>query len=401
MTAEQAVLLSLLRSALTGERFISPENVDWKGVIKEAEQQTVSLMALDTAEAVKSNMPPELYEHYLGRLYVMLSSNARVGYAQSELIKILNRAGIPYFILKGESAAYYYPKPELRQLGDVDFLIDPSQRETVMQLLVNSGYEPSQEEHICHVVFQKPGANLEMHFEIPGIPNGAVGDRVREFMKDAVYSYKTADIGTGEFHAPTALYHGLILLLHMQHHMLGEGLGLRHLCDWACFINRTDGQSFWTEVLIPFLDEIGMYTYAAIMTKTCYMYLGTPCPDWASQADDATCEEIMEDILSGGNFGRKDNQRISSGMLISNRGKDGTNRGKWYYAYQVMRTAVKSNYPVVNRCRLLYPVFLFYRTLRYGVMVLTGKRTSLHKAIPQANKRKSIYEKLHIFEVKK
>ncbi len=401
MTAEQAVLLSLLRAAVTGEKVILPENIDWKSVIKEAKQQTVSLMAFDAAEFVKNSIPAEIYEQNLQTLFVMLRSNARVGYAQSELVKLLNRQDIPYFILKGESSASYYPRPELRALGDVDFLIDPAHREKVEQLLINNGYERSGEGHVCHVVFQKPGANLEMHFEIPGIPHGALGNRVREFMKDAVYSYETADIGTGEFYAPKAPHHGLILLLHMQHHMLGEGLGLRHLCDWACFVSKTDGQPFWEDILIPLLDQIGMLTYASVITKTCSMYLGTPCPEWASQADDLICKEIIEDILDSGNFGRKDEQRIKSGMLISNRGKDGMNHGKWYYAYQVMRTAVKDNYPIVNRYPLLYPIFLIYRTLRYVVMVLTGKRVSVHKAIPQANKRKSIYEKLHIFEVEK
>lgn len=401
MMAEQTVLLSLLRAAMSGEKVILPENIDWKSVIKEAKQQTVSLMAFDAAEAVKNYIPPEIYEHNFKRLFAMLSSNARVGYAQSELIEILNREDIPYYILKGESAAEYYPRPELRALGDVDFLIDPSQRETVEQLLINNGYQRSHEGHICHIVFQKPGANLEMHFEIPGIPHGTLGNRVREFMKDAVYSYRIADIGTGEFHAPNAPHHGLILLLHMQHHMLGEGLGLRHLCDWACFVSKTSGQPFWTEVLIPLLDEIGMRTYASVMTKTCSMYLGTPCPEWVSDVDEVTCEEIMEDILSGGNFGRKDEQRMSSGMLISNRGKDGTNHGKIYNLFQILKASTKELYPIVDRYPFFYPIVFIYRIFRYAIMVIKGDRVAVYKTIPQANKRKSIYEKLHIFEVEK
>ena len=32
---------------------------------------------------------------------------------------------------------------------------------------------------------------------------------------------------------PAPFHHGLILLLHTVHHMLGEGIGLRHLCDWG------------------------------------------------------------------------------------------------------------------------------------------------------------------------
>ena len=43
---------------------------------------------------------------------------------------------------------------------------------------------------------------------------------------------------------PSHFHHGLNLLLHTNQHLLGEGLGLRHLCDWAVFAAGFSDEEF-------------------------------------------------------------------------------------------------------------------------------------------------------------
>lgn len=66
---------------------------------------------------------------------------------------------------------------------------------------------------------------------------------------------------------PTDLHQAVILLLHTAHHLVSEGVGLRQLCDWACFVNKTQGEEFWHTKFIPLVKEIGMYNFASILTK--------------------------------------------------------------------------------------------------------------------------------------
>jgi len=200
------------------------------------------------------------------------------------------------------------------------------------------------------------------------------------------------------FRVPAGEHEGLILLLHMQHHMLGEGFGLRHLCDWAFFVEETGDQSFWNELLLPLLKEIGLFYYAAVLTKTCARYLGSSCPDWAANAEDDLCREVLEDILSGGNFGRKDIVRSRAGTLISDHGKNGTSRGAIYNLYRTLHRSTKEKYPIVTKIKLLHPLLDAVRAAGYMVKVVRGERTALTKLAPLALERRTTYEKLRIFE---
>ena len=299
--------------------------------------------------------------------------------------------------MKGTAAAAYYPKPDLRALGDVDFLIDPTQQAELEKLFVDNGFKKDHEDHPNHIVLKKAGAHLEMHFDVAGVPFGWQGDEVRAFLKDCVYSPQMLQYDFCTFPAAEDAKNGFILLLHMEHHMLGDGLGLRHLCDWAAFVDRTNGQAFWSETLIPFLEKIGLFIYAQIMTKTAAKFLKIACPEWASDADDETCDEIIFDILMGGNFGRKDENRAKSGMLVSEQGKGGTKHGALYNLAHALHKAVLRQ-PLIQKVPILYPFVYVYRACRFLFLSIIGKRPSLLKMAPEAEKRKSVYDKLKIFE---
>lgn len=400
MTKEQGVLLSLLKQAVSGHPAVDivEGDISWETLAKEAVQQAVALILMEQVRGLKERVPAECYQSLAKAAYRLVVGNTRVSCSQQELVDLLTEKDYRYVILKGEAAAAYYPKAELRALGDVDFLIEKNERVAIHQLLIEEGFEATHEGHSCHEVFRKPGAHLEMHWEIAGIPHGKVGECVSEFMEDVFEKRQMSS--TGDFYVPAEHHHAMILLLHMQHHMLGEGLGLRHLCDWGCFVNATADKPFWQDILIPFLRKIGLLTYASVMTSVCRHYFDITAPVELISENEQLCERVMEDILSSGNFGTKDALRKSSGHLVSNRGKDGTGRSTFYYLFANLKATVYENHPVAKKWKLLYPFFALYRLCRYAWLMLIGKRDSMYKALPQAARRKAIYDELHIFEVK-
>lgn len=395
-TLEQRVLLELLAGEISGESKLSEaelKTVDWTEVLKEAKAQAVPLIAAEAA--IKYREYISNYSEWENIAAAAHTLNVRTAFEEQQLNNIMGER--PFLILKGMAAASYYPKPRGRSLGDIDFLIDPSQRTEIEELLSKNGYKNWDRDHICHVVFKKGNASLEMHFEIAGIPYGKAGEKVREFMSDALKNPLTAEFDGWSFPSPKDIYHGLIILLHMQHHMLGEGLGLRHICDWACYLQKTENKPFWSELLNLF-EEIGILTYAKVISKISSMYFHIDCPKWAEDADEELCRDVMEDILTGGNFGRKDDTRAKSGMMISEHGKSGTSRGKLSNLFWTLHHSTPSIFPIVKKCPLLYPFLDCYRALLYLVKTAKGERASLAKLLPQANKRKSVYDRLHLFE---
>ncbi len=396
MTNEQKVLLKLVSATLNGgvAEIENPETVDWLSVAVESDVQAVLLMALDAAAPLVENIPDEVYKEWSDRAVNYLVNNAKVHNSQQQLVKLLTDAGYPYVIIKGESSAKYYTRPDLRILGDVDFLIDPIQNDEITNFLYDNGYISEMEDHECHTVFRKPDAHLEMHREISGIPHGETGEKVRGFVKDLLNLCQK----DSEFNTPQKHHHGLVLLLHTQHHLVSEGMGLRHLCDWAAFVNSTYTESFWEQKLLPFLKDIGLLTFAKVLTKTCATAFGTRCPDWA-EADEILCNRVLDDVFSGGNFGKKQSGRALSGALISNRGKDGIVDGKWNRLYVVFKENIQRRHPITKKYPILYPIYAVYKAIRFFVLRIVGKKSSLKKISKEIDERKKVYQQLKIFEV--
>lgn len=395
MQKEDQFLLELLRGSLWGTELSVPsEEIDWELLIKNAKVQAVFLQAFDGAAAVKEQIPKELYENWQKESFRRLRANMLVGVAQAELVEVLQAKGHPYVILKGAAAAAYYPNPHLRMLGDVDFLIDPKQKEEIAAELMEKGFARSHEEHTCHQVFKKPGSHLEMHHEPAGIPHGAAGEILRETLAEAWNRGKERE----GFCAPAPVDHGLILLLHMQHHMVGEGLGLRHLCDWGCFVHATRQEPFWQEQLLPLLRKVGLLRYMYVMTAVCVRAFEIARPSWLEEVEEDLIEAVLEDVLLGGNFGRKDPKRAASGLMISNHGKDGVGRSKVYYLYDTLHRSTLEQHPAARKNKVLALVLDCGRAMRYLGRVLTGKRYSLLSMNKDADCRAEVYSRLGLFE---
>ncbi len=394
LTDRERHLLALISGAINQKKAALPADTDWPALFADAAVQAVPLLALEGAAAHKEAIDPALYNAYRQGAYKRMVKNQQVDRAQAALVALLAREKAPYVILKGRAAAAYYPDPSLRALGDVDFLVDPADTQRLSACLEQEGYTKYLENHVCHLVFRRPGAHLEMHFEPAGIPHGAAGDKARAFFQPAVHRPEDR----GAFLAPAPLYHGAILLLHMQHHMVGEGLGLRHLCDWACYVAKTHTADFWTAELIPFLKSIGLFTYMNIMTAVCVSYLAIPAPQWLEPVEPALCQEVIRDVLQSGNFGRKDDKRSASAVMVSNHGKDGTGRSKTYYLYHALHSSTLQKYPLAQKSKVVAFLLDSGRAIRYMARAAVGKRYSPLALMPEAEKRRRLYREFHLFE---
>ncbi len=397
---EQEVLLKLLSASINGTKpRIEEEKLkqtDWNTIGLFSSKQAVSLAVFDAVTPYKEYIPSRTYDKWYSHVLKAFSKNSVIQASQRELDMEIC-ADTDYAVIKGIAAAKYYPKPELRNLGDVDFLINLKDSEMLSEKILQKGYQ-RHSENDCHICFLKLPAALEMHFEIPGIPYGEKGEVVREFMADALFLSQTVSVMGDKFKMLSDNHHAAVLLLHMQHHMVSEGLGLRHLADWACFVNATHTLHFWEQTLLPMFKGIGLYKYAQVITKLCSLYLGSVCPAWAQSADEDLCYQIIKDILMSGNFGRLDDKRKASGMMISEHGKGGLRKGKIYNLAKTLHNSMYNVYPILKTLPILYPFLYVWRIFVYVFRVLRGERVSLLKATAVADQRKTLYQQLEIFE---
>ncbi len=397
LTAEQKLLLELVGCAVHEKQPpILPELINWQLLAQESGSQGVFLPVFHILSRDPSQLPEDIYQEFFQRARRATARNMQVEFAQTELVSALEQGGYPYVILKGEASASYYPMPELRQLGDVDFLVPEDCTDRVIREMEILGYSSQWHDH--HWLIQKERNRLEMHIEASGIPKEKGRREITEFLNSIYEECRIAHGSSGDFRVSGDAHHGLILILHMQHHAVCEGIGLRHIMDWACYVNATAGKPFWQERLLPILQQAGLLRFAAVMTKMSGLYFGSYCPDWAANAEEGLCRELMEDILSGGNFGRKNAERSRAGNMLPDWEKNEKEAGKLRLLYRTLRKAVLRKHPGWGR----KPVRLFLamtgKAIRYAALFALGKRPNLLKAAAYADTRRSVYEKLRLFE---
>lgn len=392
MTEEQQQLIEILSSQLFGMETEISTACDWKALLQEAQQQAVFPLAF---QALKSSISAEQLKPNTKEYAANQASFVRNLHFHAELHKLLN--GIPYVILKGQASAVYYPNPMLRSMGDVDFLVFKEDRDKVDQLLKAEGFvkRNGAEKHVFHWAYKKDRASLELHWDVPGVPDSMKN----HFSADVINGAEEKTVLSEKMMLPSTFHHGLVLLLHTISHMTGGGIGLRHLCDWLVFENSISEAEFVKTFKQP-LKDIGLWTFAQVMTKIGVLYFGTR-RNWCLDADDGVCRALLEDILSGGNFGMKDDTRGSQAKLIQNRVNKSVDGSILKNGFVSINEKAKRDYPYCRENPILRPIGWGAVVGQYAIRVISGKRNNVFdkKIMSDAVNRQKLYAELRLFEV--
>ena len=399
MTNEQRQLIQIIANRLFETSITTPDDMNYPAILEEAQKQAVF---------------PIIFSYVGDKLYsgdektkaqkkdlANRGASIRSVHYHNELHKLLSSYNIPYVILKGQASALYYPNPMLRTMGDVDFLIAKTDAEKVDELLVLQGFKKigGAEKHDYHWAYKKNRESLEMHWDVPGIPERN-NDVIKYYLNDIINNRMIIQNSEGGFAIPSEFHHGLVLLLHTISHLTSTGVGLRHLCDWLVFENKMTEEAFVNAFEKP-LKDIGLWTFAKVMTKCGVKYFGCKVREWCKDADESVCAAFMEDIFAGGNFGIKDNTRRSQAKLIRNNvTMRVTEQGFLRNVFPNINSKAKHDYPVMKKFPVLLPVGWGIISTQYLFRVVCGKRNNvLNKTLfTDAMSRKKLYSELKLFE---
>ena len=397
----QRQLLEVLSAQLYGKTGKTPETADWSALMREALQQSVFLQVFRPLEPIlRSALPKEEFLE-LQRVKMQLwASNLRNAYLHGALHSLLTDHGISYTVLKGMASAAYYEEPLLRTMGDVDFLVSLSDREQAEQLLLAEGFqkEPHAEDHGFHWAYQRGQDVLELHWQVPGLPENG-GEKVTEQFSDLLSASEETDISGFCCRVPSPRHHGLILLLHTAEHLTSGGAGIRHLCDWLSFVCSMP-ESRFTALLEQPLRELGLWRFACALTKAGVLFLGCEPRAFCAEIDDELAEALLEDFLDGGTFGNKNSLRQGQTKIV----RDNATREAGQAS--ILRSALgnldrraRQDHPVCERHALLRPLFWLWTALQYLLRVACGKRVNIfgRKSLHKAQERRSLYASLELF----
>ena len=269
------------------------------------EMKRHALIALPANILSTIEMPTELRQKWKQDVLRQIRFNCNYIHMQNSL-----PITVPYVVLKGTSAAQYYPHPIFRAMGDIDIITKRDDFDCACRQLIDDGFSETTSiadmERGRHRSFVKNNYVVEMHafFASMNDVNKA------KFFDDLVIN------NVNDSHILPDMVNGLVIIEHINQHM-EEGLGLRQIIDWMMFVDKCLSDEKWTE-FNEYARKAGLKSLAIVVTRMCELYLGLSEHEWCSSADEGLCSELMSYILECGNFGTKvsPNQKLAVSRAI-------------------------------------------------------------------------------------
>ena len=372
---------------------------EWEDILSVAEDQGVLFSVLQGCTSIRQQLSAASWLKWRSKLISTMLNNESLMAAQSGIVGLMERDGIPYVILKGSSAAACYSDPSARALGDIDILIPPHAVERASDILTSQGFHAPSESfaHPYHIDFYRDGIVVELHYAVSTFPDSPAGAEAKQYMESWQEQIRQKNIGNNAFHCLSDSHQALSLLIHMERHMTTGCIGLRQLCDWAAFLTSITSEGF-ADQIHPELKLCGLADFAGVLTGTAIRYLGLNSVYGTCFPSVRECDirAMIEEILRAGSVHNRNNTEDGSSFFVDESGTASSARvfiGK-------INSLARRKFPITKKLPFLLPLFWVYLPLRYWLRSLAGKRRrkSLLRTITITRQRKRLYRALNLFK---
>lgn len=403
MTLEQMYILQMLGGE-SMRTILSPKQKEnhienalsreqWNNIVDIVNRHAVLSLLYSKLEDCADIMPKSVWNHICQVSNRVVHTNYRLLFATRYLTDLLEKNDVPVVVLKGAVTGYYYPKFELRKSGDIDLLVSKDMLPLASQLLVKEGYVRKTDSHsVHHVEFQtSEGIVIELHsMMIEPVENRKIDQQIREIEREGLQKRIRVSIMGVNLPTLSEPYHAYYLIMHMLHHYLRKGFGIKLLYDWGMFW-RTEHTEDTKQQLREMLEKSGLITFVRTITGICVNKLGLPEHQVDFLEIDRTETEDMElllqEIWEAEEFGESTKER-----MVAVKGT--TLRALFKEFHHQMRL----NYSTVSRCVLLWPVLWIMTLVGFHHNNRTLRGVSTRAVLQNAKERSTLRSHMKIFE---
>lgn len=277
-----------------------------------------------------------------------------------KIISEFNKNGIKNCIVKGESLASLYYKPECRISGDVDLYIGNEDDKKACEILNDFGYkiEPKSDDANHYNCMHPQYGELELHVTF-----------YYKIIQDTWFN--NTDIVTEpyiEYENYSTLGYTdncIYTALHAINHFLSSGFGVRHIMDFLLYLDK-----YYEKIDIKrfksVMKGLKYYHFIEILTGIGKEYFGMDCKlkgDYTKKEVD----DILNEIFEGGIFGHKRSEcntfEIYTNMRIAkNKNEDADKYMRNWRRINVLKalsfapSKIYKHYPYAQKNKLLLPL---------------------------------------------
>ena len=308
-TKNTEIFLELLRSGVWGLPIhLSKPPDDWHTIYNMSKKQSVQAVVFDGVQKLpKAFIPPkELVLEWYG--ITMRTEKISEAHERDlvSLIKFLSDCNIDNRLMKGQGCASFYPKPWHRQSGDIDLFVGERQYNKAQDLIRNHGVK-IEKESVYDVHFTWGKTIVEMHKWETFFYYPFVNRRLQSICRKEEWNKSiVVNIGDQPIALFNATFNAFYIFVHLYHHFLQVGIGLRQICDWMLWMKHQEAHIDWERLHI-YVQEIDAERPWKAFYGLTAEHLGlrlTVVPKWMQQYSQKDVDFILEDVFSVGNFGK-------------------------------------------------------------------------------------------------
>ena len=309
MDSQKKGVLTLIKSAITGEKYDLPRDFNLKKAFIIAKSHNIMSLVYNGAYNCGYDNSQEIMLVAFQILCNNLAIHEMQMFELSNIQEQFEKNQISYMILKGSRLkTNCYPNPELRNMSDIDILIKLEQYQTVKSIMKNLGYiEDVESNH--ELIWRKDNKILvELHKRL--IPS---------YNKD-YYAYfgDGWELATKKVQGKNFAYEMnendefIYLFTHLCKHYRDSGIGLKHLLDiWMYQIKNKDLD--WQYIKCEF-KKLKIYDFYQNVQKTLRV-----CFD--GEKGNEVTDYIIDAVFNGGVFNTSQAKVLSATLKQVNQGK--------------------------------------------------------------------------------
>lgn len=288
------------------------EDVQWDEVYRLAASQGVMEPAFDGLQKLREtrlvkDVEDQLYYTWLGQVMVQERKYAQHKHVIGTYARCCEKEGAQVYVLKGLAFGVNYPVPEHRPCGDIDvFIVDG---------LEFSGNNLKNAYEIGNKVAHKMGAKVDTHWykhsqiHLVGAMienhdylvctresrhNKELNIYLQEMLQNTSRDLQLLDTGAL---IPPVEFNALFQAYHSMSHFTSEGISLRHVLDWATFLQRhqleLDWKRFYADCKYYHFDR-----FINALTDIAVHKLGVKVADQNIVTESPYADKILNSILN-------------------------------------------------------------------------------------------------------
>ena len=285
-----------------------PSPSEWSSLFQEAQKQAVVALLSEGLERLPEEQHPP--KALLLQWICLRQLTENTYYLQrtraKELTLLFAEKGCESSVLKGVGFSQLYPVPEHRQVGDIDLWVNDDRKKIMSWIKDMYSVDLVVWHHVDAKIFDD--VSTEIHFHPGWLYNPTHNRNLQRWFNKQKDDQFEVNEKLG-FAYPTVRFNAIFSLIHFYHHLIEEGVGIRHIVDYYYILKLLSLDE--RLAVMADLESLGMNKVTGAMMWVLQEVCGLSSEYILCNPDEKEGKFVLDEVMYGGNFGqyRKDSRR--------------------------------------------------------------------------------------------